>query len=165
MPAYYQPQGISLGYGCVFFDIVVHELGHALGFYHEHTRPDRDEHVEVIYNNILDGYKDQFSRFSEGGTNTLGIGYDAASIMHYSSDTFTRNGMDTIRARDPAIPFGDAQELSPLDIAKANALYNCGEFILLLLRLHITFFILLQRPSLVVQVSKHGHVSLTILHT
>ena len=47
--------------------------------------------------------------------------------MHYSRDAFTRDGSDTIQSKDPSIPVGDARELSPLDIAKANALYNCGE--------------------------------------
>ena len=114
----------------MYFNIIVHELGHAIGFYHEHTRPDRNKHINVISNNILTRFKNQFSRIPQGHSNTLGIGYDAASIMHYSRGAFTRNGADTIRARDRAIPIGDAQELSPLDIAKANTLYNCGELLL-----------------------------------
>jgi hypothetical protein len=37
--------------------------------------------------------------------NTLGIGYDHANIIHYSvTDVFTRDGPDTIRAKDPTIP-------------------------------------------------------------
>ena len=34
---------------------VVHELLHAMGLYHEHTRPDRDQYVDVLSENILDG--------------------------------------------------------------------------------------------------------------
>lgn len=107
----------------------MHELGHSIGFYHEHTRPDRDNHVDVIYDNIAYHFEDQFSKIPYGESDTLEIGYDAASIMHYKRNAFSRNGSDTIRAKDPAIPIGDARELSPLDIAKANALYNCGKLL------------------------------------
>lgn len=48
-------QAISIGKNCDKFGIVVHELGHVIGFWHEHTRPDRDEHVKIIYKNIMPG--------------------------------------------------------------------------------------------------------------
>lgn len=34
---------------------VAHEVLHALGFYHEHTRMDREEHVTVLTDNIMEG--------------------------------------------------------------------------------------------------------------
>ena len=104
----------------------MHELGHAIGFYHEHQRPDRDQHITVKLGNVRPDARDQFDKDAPGTTNLLGYGYDYASIMHYNDDTFSDNGEDTIVAKNPSIPFGDAQELSPLDIAKTNRLYNCG---------------------------------------
>lgn len=41
--------------GCVFQQIVQHEMLHALGFNHEQTRSDRDEHVRIILNNVIPG--------------------------------------------------------------------------------------------------------------
>ena len=63
------PQAISIGKNCDKFGIVVHELGHVIGFWHEHTRPDRDNHVAIIYKNIMpgknngynDGYRDGYN--------------------------------------------------------------------------------------------------------
>ena len=108
--------------------IVLHELGHAIGFFHEHTRPDRDEFIDIIYDNIRDGAESNFYKNQPGRTNTLGLGYDLQSVMHYSRNTFSKNGSDTIRAKDPSVTsFGNSQQLSPLDIAKTKALYNCGE--------------------------------------
>lgn len=49
------PQAISIGKNCDKFGIVVHELGHVIGFWHEHTRPDRDTHVSIIRENIQPG--------------------------------------------------------------------------------------------------------------
>ena len=49
------PQVIRIGKNCDKFGIVVHELGHVIGFWHEHTRPDRDEYVQILYKNIMPG--------------------------------------------------------------------------------------------------------------
>ena len=112
----------------MYESVVIHELGHAVGFYHEHTRPDRDNYIDVIYDNIETGLEDQFHKARNGETDTLGLGYDLQSIMHYNRGTFSRNGLDTIQPKDRRITsFGNARQLSPLDIAKANKFYNCGK--------------------------------------
>ncbi|XP_057322590.1 bone morphogenetic protein 1 homolog [Microplitis mediator] len=46
---------ISLQKECVDFPIILHELGHAIGFEHEHNRPDRDKYVHIIGQNIHPG--------------------------------------------------------------------------------------------------------------
>ena len=51
----YFRQAISIGKNCDKFGIVVHELGHVVGFWHEHTRPDRDDWVTIYRENIMVG--------------------------------------------------------------------------------------------------------------
>jgi hypothetical protein len=49
------PQSLSLEKpGCIYRHIVAHEFIHALGFHHEQVRPDRDDFVEVLYQNIIE---------------------------------------------------------------------------------------------------------------
>ena len=102
-------------------------MGHAIGFLHEHTRPDRDEHVDIVYDNMIIGFEREFYKEDEKRVNTLGVGYDYNSIMHYSHNTFSQNKgyLSTIIAHDPNIPVGGAAALSSLDIVKTNILYNC----------------------------------------
>ena len=48
-------QELSIGNRCNRKGIIVHELLHALGFWHEQSRPDRDSYVRVFFENIKSG--------------------------------------------------------------------------------------------------------------
>uniref|UniRef100_A0A8C4Q8B4 Metalloendopeptidase n=1 Tax=Eptatretus burgeri TaxID=7764 RepID=A0A8C4Q8B4_EPTBU len=49
-------QSLSLSEpGAVQKGTVLHEFMHALGFHHEHCRPDRDQHIQVLQKNIQKG--------------------------------------------------------------------------------------------------------------
>lgn len=117
-------QGISLGASCNKFSTYLHEIGHAVGFWHEQSRPDRDEYIQILTNNVLHGAISNFQIQKQ--INSLGIGYDYNSIMHYSSTAFG-GGRTTIVADDPSIPVGGAVDLSDLDVLQTNLLYQCGE--------------------------------------
>ncbi|CAL4063003.1 unnamed protein product [Meganyctiphanes norvegica] len=125
------PQAISIGKNCDKFGIVVHELGHVVGFWHEHTRPDRDNHVVIIRENIQSGQDYNFNKLTGEEVNSLGQRYDFDSIMHYARATFAKaTYLDTIRPRpepgQEALPeIGQRIKLSEGDIAQTNLLYKC----------------------------------------
>lgn len=90
-------QAISIGKHCDKFGIVVHELGHVVGFWHEHTRPDRDQHVQIINKNIMSGQEYNFNKLTKDEVNSLGLAYDYDSILHYATNTFAKDTyLDTI---------------------------------------------------------------------
>ncbi|KAI8485010.1 hypothetical protein Bbelb_372560 [Branchiostoma belcheri] len=119
-------QNVSLGTGCVHTGIIVHELIHAVGFWHEHSRPDRDTWVEILWNNIIEENKHNFNKRTEDESSTLDLPYDYGSVMHYGNKTFSVNGQPTIEALFPFTgTMGQRDGMSAGDIEKINTLYNC----------------------------------------
>uniref|UniRef100_A0AC35U4N0 Metalloendopeptidase n=1 Tax=Rhabditophanes sp. KR3021 TaxID=114890 RepID=A0AC35U4N0_9BILA len=120
-------QELSLGRGCLFHEIIIHELMHSVGFWHEHSRFDRDEHIKIVWENILPGMKSQFDVISPALQDTQGESYDYKSIMHYDSTAFSRNGKNTIETSVDGFTnvIGSSTEFSKHDIIKINKLYKC----------------------------------------
>ncbi|XP_063297690.1 astacin-like metalloendopeptidase [Pelobates fuscus] len=111
--------------GCLGSGVIQHELMHSLGFYHEHSRHDRDNHVEIRWQYIDEADK---YNFKTEDTKNLGLPYDYNSVMHYQNTAFTNTpGQATIVAKgDPSFPLGQALGMSHLDVIKLNKLYNCN---------------------------------------
>ncbi|KAK7474454.1 hypothetical protein BaRGS_00034276 [Batillaria attramentaria] len=78
-------QDVFLGYDCFEKSIVIHEIGHAIGWIHEHTRPERNRYVYVD-RRIVREYPGDLERFDRGCINDYGVQYDYRSIMHYGGD-------------------------------------------------------------------------------
>ncbi|EDO25765.1 predicted protein, partial [Nematostella vectensis] len=51
-------------------------LGHALGFWHEQSRPDRDNYVRILWDNIETGIEDDFKKILGGAIDSRGVDYD-----------------------------------------------------------------------------------------
>lgn len=100
---------------------IIHELGHTIGFRHEHNRIDRDRYVKI--NPGIDKNKDQYKKYYDGETGYYNVPYDLSSIMHYSSKDAN------IFAVDERLNFlmGQRDALSFLDIEMANKAYKCSE--------------------------------------
>ncbi|ESO98884.1 hypothetical protein LOTGIDRAFT_89537, partial [Lottia gigantea] len=63
--------------------IIVHELGHAIGMIHEHQRPDRNDYVVIKQENAMDNTAADFRMYSWNVINSHSVQYDYQSIMHY----------------------------------------------------------------------------------
>ncbi|XP_018527568.1 low choriolytic enzyme [Lates calcarifer] len=110
--------------GCVFHSIVQHELLHALGFNHEQTRSDRDNHVRILLQNVIPGMEHNFRKIQ---TRNLGTPYDYSSVMHYGRFAFSKNREPTILPiPDNDVVIGRATQMSPTDILRINRLYRCN---------------------------------------
>lgn len=60
---------------------VIHEVLHAVGIYHEQSRPDRDKYIKIHWENILPRYKKNFKLVTNKGKHSYE--YDYNSVMHY----------------------------------------------------------------------------------
>ena len=55
-------QYVNLGPGCLGQKTILHKLCHALGMWHEQSRPDWDEYVQIVESNIQDDRKHNFMK-------------------------------------------------------------------------------------------------------
>ncbi len=103
---------------------ILHEMLHALGFYHEQSRPDRDEYLQILWENIEQKYFEQFKKVPPLHSSITESQFDYQSIMLYPSYAFS------IGPTDPSILTIDGEEYSPLktlssgDIEKIRLLYR-----------------------------------------
>ncbi len=100
------------------WQILVHEFLHALGVYHEQSRSDRDEFVEIRWSNIPDGpppegEKNWTGNFQKKPGSVDYFDYDYDSIMHYGPKQFARDrSKPTIVPLKPGVTIGQREGMS-----------------------------------------------------
>jgi hypothetical protein len=112
--------------------IIVHELLHAIGFWHEQARWDRDTFVTVNTGNIASGSSNNFNRAAIGDWITSSTAYDFESVMHYGECAFTNCDpcCPTITVNPPNQgqqgSIGQRDRLSVLDAQDVRNAYGTG---------------------------------------
>ncbi|KAL6486044.1 hypothetical protein MHYP_G00054360 [Metynnis hypsauchen] len=123
-------QNISIGERCDTKAIVEHELLHALGFYHEQSRSDRDDYVQIWWDQITEGKEHNFNKYDDSFITDLNTPYDYESIMHYRPFSFNKDpDIPTITTAIPAFNeiIGQRLDFSAIDLERLNRMYDCAE--------------------------------------
>ncbi|CAH1787743.1 unnamed protein product [Owenia fusiformis] len=121
-------QPVNLDTYCIKYGpgVAVHEMLHALGFHHEHMRTDRDNYVTINFDNVNPERVKNFEKLADSHNYEP---YDYASILHYSSDAFSKQlaSGHTIEAKDSSKTdlIGQRLALSNKDIREIQKLYGC----------------------------------------
>ncbi|KAK8763939.1 hypothetical protein V5799_033454 [Amblyomma americanum] len=120
-------QNVSLGSGCLYRGLILHELMHAIGFDHEHSRSDRDEYIDVFLENAEPENREQFDKLAPW-ENRLLVPFDKNSVMLYGSKTFAReprlNTMLDKNGRQLKEVY-DKPGMSRSDVRRIKLLYGC----------------------------------------
>jgi len=109
---------------------VIHEIGHAVGMYHEHSRRDRDDYIIINWDNIQPNEQDkeQFNKWPVGHGFDYGS-FDYNSVMMYPHDALSRNGQSTISRKDGK-NWTPSQQLSSDDIRTVVSMYSNLYFVM-----------------------------------
>uniref|UniRef100_A0A1B0GM33 Metalloendopeptidase n=1 Tax=Phlebotomus papatasi TaxID=29031 RepID=A0A1B0GM33_PHLPP len=109
--------------GCFRIGTIMHEFLHVLGFYHMQSAADRDDYVDIKWDNIKPKAKKNFRKYSDTYVTHFGEKYDYNSILHYGKNVFTSNGRPTIIPKDPTAKIGQRTHLSMGDIRRINKMF------------------------------------------
>lgn len=118
---------ISLSKGCWWRATIMHEVAHSLGLHHEQSRPDRDQYVKILRNNIHASTYFNFEKEKKTDVDSLDTPYDYLSMMHYNWNAFGKDQAMTIKTADPKYQYliGQDEGFSEIDVIQINKMYQC----------------------------------------
>ncbi|CAG2102669.1 unnamed protein product [Medioppia subpectinata] len=120
-------QDLQLAPNCFIGRKVTHGLLHALGFKHEHSRPDRDDYVQVIMSNVKPGTEHNFEKKTMSMYKVY-TKFDYSSIMLYGKTSFGKNNATTLISKHaPTNDIKYMRIMSPLDIFTLKAMITLDQ--------------------------------------
>ncbi|KAM4735218.1 meprin A subunit beta-like [Anableps anableps] len=121
-------QDLSIDAGCDHIAIVEHTILHALGFYHEEIRHDRDDYVQINFDNVIAGQEVFLKKLGSDLSTTHDVPYDYMSVMHSDKNVLSNGNGSTIITKDPKFQnvIGQRLDMSPRDAQKLKLLYKCN---------------------------------------
>lgn len=104
---------------------ILHELMHTAGLLHEQNREDRDEYLEIHWQNIDEKHQFQFKKIKNDFLDLSKFPFDFDSIMLYGPQAFTVDRNEYTMTRLNGEPYESQHStLSPKDIERINFLYG-----------------------------------------
>jgi hypothetical protein len=101
----------------------IHEIGHAVGLFHEQSRQDRDSYVNIVSANIESGKSGNFQKYGNSSVGKDHGAFDFGSIMMYGPYSFSVNNKPTITKKDGTTYSFQRKSLSTGDQACINDMY------------------------------------------